>query len=140
MRTRLTLLLALTAACNVAANGSSDEEASTSESSSESGDEGQVPYPDPKACSSSADCDAGVCAAPYDPGGTPPQGEAVCVPGCVDADDGHRVCVDDESCCGDLECDDVGLCGEAATEETGDETEGGSETGADETDSGTETG
>jgi hypothetical protein len=110
-------------------------------------------FPVPDACSTELPCEAGYCVAPWDASAEPPRGPAECVPACVGELDLDRFCIDDASCCEDLECSLDGLCeptwqpgtetdSETETDtETGSETETESESGSDsETDSETETG
>lgn len=109
-----------------------DETAGSSEEETSAAGTSTTGYVEPQPCEATSDCEAGVCVAPYDPGGKNPIGEPKCVSSCVQPGDSTRYCIDDGSCCEGLSCDPQGFCDETTAESgTGDTDE---ETSGDETD------
>jgi hypothetical protein len=118
------LLGATTPACGVAPKDAGDDDTSETgsagSSSSGHGSGGVTGTVEPTPCESAEDCPSGYCVAPYDAGADPQIGPAVCVNECVEAGALDRACIDDASCCGELECNGQALCVEPDAGDTGD--------------------
>ncbi len=127
MRRLLLGVLVFASACR----SSSQTEAESSETDSEGASSSETGFPIPDACSAEMPCAAGYCVAPWDASAEPPRGSAECVSECVAELDLDRFCIDDASCCEDLECSLDGLCEVPFTGATDTDSDTGSDTSSD---------